>query len=461
MAGQPVVQCLGPSYHLVDRKSAVQRSVNLFLREIEGLGENRQVVLESAPGWVQYADLGQTVRGSYVTGDRWFIVSGQSLLEMTSGTPTALGSVLGYDLAAMKHGETQLVVVDGTNGYVYSLTSGSFALISAPGWRGSAWIEHLDGYFIATAPDSDQFYVSAIDDGTKWDAVDFSSADAQPGKIVTHRVLHRELLLFCQYHIEVWIDSGEPDFPFTRYNSTPIDIGLVGKRAVVSAADTIFFVGQTKTGRGTVYVMSGHQPVRISTRAVEEALQASTDLSACSMWTYQARGSEFIGINAPGLEATWCYDAASKQWHELGEWIDGAWVPWRIDHVVCFQGKHYGAGGTKVYRIDPEVHDLAGAVLMRERTWPHLVAGTAEAITFRSLEIACTTGYGGELTLEISNDGGFNWGSPLLRSLGAVGRWMERIRWQFLGAARDRVYRIRCGSAVPFRIHGATMETSQ
>jgi hypothetical protein len=58
MAGRRVIQCVGPSYPMPDRKSAVQRSVNLYLREVEGLGEDKQLVLDSAPGLEVYLDLG-------------------------------------------------------------------------------------------------------------------------------------------------------------------------------------------------------------------------------------------------------------------------------------------------------------------------------------------------------------------------------------------------------------------
>ena len=47
--------------------------------------------------------------------------------------------------------------------------------------------------------------------------------------------------------------------------------------------------------------------------------------------------------------------------------------------------------------------------------------------------------FNGNITLECSNDGGYVFGPPLLRTLGAVGRRMAPVRWNFLGAAIDRV----------------------
>lgn len=461
MAGVRAIQCVGPSYMLADRKSAVQRAVNLYLREVEGLGEDKQLVLDSAPGLVQHLDLGATIRGVYATDTRLFAVAGSTLYELTSGTALNVGTlVTNSGHVAMRHGRDQLVIVDGWQGYVFNLPASSFAQITDADWRGSEWVEELDGYMIFVDPGTDQFYLSEIDDASNLDALDFSSADKQPDHIVTHRVSKSELYLFGTRSTEVWINSGDPDFPFARYNSTPIDVGIVGKRAAIRAADTLVFVGQTERGRGIVYVMSGHQPVRISTRAVEEALASSTDLSECSMWAYQADGAEFVGINAPGMGSTWVWDAASKQWHERAEMTDGEFAPLRVEEVAFFGGEHYATAGTKVYRLSREVYALGSDPLVRERTWPHLVHPSGEPVSYRGLELACTTGHGGQVTLEVSSDGGFTYGPPLARALGATGRWMQRVRWMFLGSARDRVFRLRCSDAVPFSIHSANVEAS-
>ncbi len=463
MAGNRVIQCVGPSYMLVDRKSAVQRAIGLYMRQVEGLGEDRQVVLDSAPGLTLFADLGASTRGAYCTGTRYFVVAGATLYEMLGGVGVSRGTLsTGSGYVSMKHGRDQLILVDGSDGYALTLATNVFAQITDPDFRGSQWVEELNGTFIFIDPyfGKDQFYISAIDDGTNFDALDFSSADAQPDDLVTHRVLKQELFLFGQFSTEVWVYTGDTLFPLTRYNSTPIDVGVVGFRAAINAADTLYFVGQTRTGSGLVYQMRGHQPVRISTQAVEESLKTSSDLSAVTMWTYQTKGNEFIGINAPGMNTTLVYDASTQQWHERSELLEGAYIARRDDLVTLFAGTHYACAGTKVYALDDQTYDLDGDPLVRERTWPHLVSPSAEMTTFAGLELACTTGNGGNITLEISNDGGFNFGPPLQRSLGATGQWMQRVRWLMLGSAFDRVFRLRCTDAVPLTIHGANVQAS-
>jgi hypothetical protein len=459
MAGKNIVAAIGPSYHLDDRKAAVQTAINCYLEQIEGLGETRLLTQVSAPGLSQYLTLGSEIRGQRNVEGRWFVVAGNGLYEIVSDASILRGSITSsMGAVGMAHNNTQLVIVDGPSLYVFTLGTNTLTDYSASaGWRGSRTVDFIDGYCIFVAPDTDQFYLSGIDDAMTEDPLDFSSADTEPDNIVTSRVLHRELLLLGLYSTEVWIDSGGAAFPFARYTSAQIDVGCVGSQAAIVASDSMFWIGQTRTGSGIVYQMVGHTPKRVSTRAIEQMLAKSTDIASASMWTYQVDGHEFIGINAPGLSTTLVFDAAMQQWHERAEW-GGGWSPWRVTSVCYVNGAQYaGDGRGNLYKIDPSIYQYGSDPLVRERAWPHMVSASMEPITFQSLELACTTGYGGLVTLELSNNGGFTFGTPLQRSLGATGQWMQKVRWMMLGTANDRVFRIRCSDAVPFNIHAAAV----
>ncbi len=457
MAGRKVMQAAGPSYYLDDRKAAVQRAVNCYPQRLEG----DRWMMAATPGEVQIADLGAEGRGSRYVEGRWFVAAGDTLYEVTTaGVSTNRGTLLtSTGFVGMAHNATQLVVVDGPNLYVLTLATNAFTQITSDDWRGSDDVYELDGYMIFVDPETDQFYVSAIDDGATLDALDFSSADSSPDNIIAHAVSHRQALFLGTLSGEFWIDSGEAAFPFTRYNSYTMDVGVVGKRALTRAADTLLWIGKTDRGTGLVYMLAGNQPQRVSTLAVEEALKSSSDLGAATMWAYQIEGHEFIGINAPGLETTWVYDAAVQQWHERGEWADGAWQPLRSRLVTAVAGGHYSIDSVGIVtRLDSGVDALNGRVLRRERTWPHFIADDMEERTYHAIELAMASGSGGQVALELSNDGGSFFGPPLLRSLGATGRRMQPLRWHDLGTAINRVFRLWQSDAVPFALHGATVD---
>jgi hypothetical protein len=452
------VRIIGPSAHLPDARRASQRSVNLYMSRGEGVGEDRSLVLASCPGAKVFLAMSALIRGSYQSAGRWFVVSGDKLYEVwATGVSTERGTLLtssGY--VSMRAGQGQLVLVDGNNGYVLNLTTNAFARITDVDWLGSRWVSELDGFYIFVRPDSDQFYVSAIDDGANIDALDFSTADAKPDKIVTQRVHKRELYLFGETSTEIWINSGGLDFPFTRYNSTPIDIGCVGLRAAINTLDSLMFVGRSDSGQGYVYELQGHQPVRISTEAVESALAQCEDISRVTMWTYHTVGAEFVGINAPGMPITWVYDTSTRQWHERGQLVDGEWSAFPAEQVTHLDGVHYAINESTIYTL--EGTNIAGEPLTRERTMPHLVLPSLDPINYKALELACLTGSGGNITLEISNDGGRTYGPPLQRSLGATGRYMQRTRWLGLGTAFDRVFRLRVTDDTDFTLYSGSLE---
>lgn len=464
MAGQQVIECVGPSYWLRDRKTAIQRSVNLYPMIVEGLNDKPTLVLESAPGLELVHDFGADVRGLRHADGRFFIAAGAALHEMDAAesftSRGALQSSSGY--VSMVNGEGQLAIVDGTNLSVLDLTTNVISSVTSAGWLGSKTVEFMDGYFLFSEPGTERPYISAIDDAASLDPLDFTSADVQPDNIIAQVVTRREWYLVGTRSTEVWINSGNSDFPFARYQGTPIDVGAVGFRAVCATGDGVVMVGQSMSGGPYVYQFQGYQPVRVSTQAIEQQLEASTDLTQCRVWTYQEAGSEFVGVWAPGMATTWVWDAGTKQWHERGELVAGAWTPSRVEHAAYFNSKHYVAGGTKLYRMSRRYMTLAGDSLVRERTWSHLLSPSLEPQRFTSMELRCTTGSDTEgfITLEVSNDGGSVYGAPLRRSLGVVGRRAQRVRWMPLGtcpAGGSRVHRLRCTDAVPLTIHGATL----
>lgn len=464
MAGRPYAQFIGPSEPVADRKASAQRSINLYMAEVEGGGEDKQFILESAPGLASaLVTMPDVVRGMIIARGVWYVVAGNKFYSLTTaGVYTELGtlaSVSGY--VSMKETQFQVIIVDGPTGYVWNLDSSVFGVISDTDFSKSYWVEELDGYAIFSNPDTNQFFISEIDDASALDALDFSSADSQPDSIVTHRVVRRELMIMGERSIETWVNTSDADFPFTRYNSTPIDVGVVGNRAAVNAADTLYFVGQTGRGAAYVYELQGHQPVRISTQAVEESLSSSTNLSDTWMWTYQSEGAEFVAISSPGMRTTWVFDASVRKWHERCELIDGEYEHLRVDQIVYVDGDHYVSAGTKIHKYSRSVYQIAGDHLARERTWPHLVKPSFEPVAYRGVELMCMTGHDGDegkIVLEISNDGGYMWGTGLIRSLGAIGRRMQRVRWLLLGASRDRVFRVRVTDNVPLTLYGAVVD---
>lgn len=459
---------VGPSYNLALRKADIQRTVNMHLTSMETPGK-APFVLQDVPGYVLLANGGAEVRGCLTTNDRTFWVIGTHLYEQNSAGSLNLRGDLQTDSGpvSMAYGTSQLVIVDGANGYVLALNTDVFTQITGDAWYGSDTVTFSDNYFIFVRPDTGQIYISAINDATTLDALDFATAESQPDNLVAVVASQRRLLLMGTLSTEVWFDSGASDFPFEREGTT-IEVGCLAPHSVKVLDNTAFMVGCDRNGSGSVYRLNGYQWVRVSTGAVEEALQASTDLSLATAYAYQDKGNTFYCINAPGMDRTLVYEIRSGAWSDRCDLGDsGQYIADRgVCHTFAFGTHWIGGSDGNIYSLDDSVHTKAGDPLVRERISPHFATPGLGFTFFDAFHLDCTTGSAPQdldpqVELFWSDDSGANWSNSLSRSTGKVGERFARITWRRLGRARDRVWKLRFSDNARFDIVNVSVESHQ
>jgi hypothetical protein len=237
--------------------------------------------------------------------------------------------------------------------------------------------------------------------------------------------------------------------------------------SVQEVDSSVFFVGRDKNGSGMVYRYSAGQIQRVSTQAVEQALQGSSDLSSATSYAYQIDGRTFYCINAPGVASTWCFEVASSSWHERCD-LDslGQFAQHRgTRHLHAF-GRHFlGAADGRIYELNRDIYTNAGDTLVRERISPHNAIMGRIWQFFTAFYLDCTTGEAAQgddpqVELSYSDDSGATWSNPSLQSTGRVGNRLPRILWTRLGRARDRVWKIRFTANAPFDIVDAGADST-
>ena len=462
------VPFVGPSYSLDFRKSDVQRSINLFVSVSESGTSKSPAVLQSIPGYGLWATIGAELRGMYTAGARLFAVAGNTLYELSSsGVATSRGTLLtSTGPVDMAHGLNQLVVVDGNYGYVLTLATNAFARITDSAFYGSDRVGFLNGYFLFIRPDTQQYYWSAIDDASDLDALDFKSAEYNPDGLVALLVDHMDVLLFGALTTEGHRHTGT-ELVFERNEGLVIEIGCAAPFTARKLDNTVFWLGRDKDGEGQVWMLEQGSPRKVSTRAVEEALQASTDLSAATAYTHKRRGNVFYHLNAPGLETTWVFNVTTGQWHEEAELVNGEYEPIRgTCHAHAFGKNLIGAADGKIYYLDESKNTLNGSTLVRDRISPHNATPSMEWISFARFALDCVVGKGRpnseapSVQMRYSDDGGMTWSQWKTASLGAIGQYAIRVVFgrAGLGRARDRVWHVRCTDDAPFSIVNAVVE---
>jgi hypothetical protein len=470
---------IGPSYTSQSVNVDCQRSVDLYpeLNDL-GTGKEREVgSLVSTPGKRLLLTLPTSpTRGGYTASNgECFAVGGNKLYSISSSfVATELGSLdTSEGPVSFTDNGTYLVFVDGTSGYQFNMSTDTFAEIAEPDFPfGAKTITFQDGYFLAEVPGSGRFQFSAINDVT-WDPLDFSTAEGSPDSLKAVMSANQRVYCFGAQSLEVFYNSGDADSPWARIQGMVVDVGCAAAHSVAKLpGGSIAFLGGTAAGQGTVYMLQGEAPKRISNFAVESVIRALDyeDMADARAWSYEDSGHVFYALNLPGAESTWVYDVTTGFWHErcyrdLWE-LERDRADW---HCVAF-GEHivgdYEDG--RIYALDLNYYTDSGTAIVRERTAPH-VSSSGKNLVHKSFQLDLEVGVGlasgqgsdPQAMLQWSDDGGHTWSNEHWRSIGAIGQTRTRVIWRRLGMSRDRVYRVRISDPVKVVLIGAELDVEE
>ena len=315
-----------------------------------------------------------------------------------------------------------------------------------------------------------QFFISGLNDVT-FDALDIATAEGSPDDLVGIISDHRDLWLFGTKTTEVWFNSGNADFPFERIQGAFIEHGCAAAFSIAKMNNTVFWLGQDDKGKGVVYMATGYQPQRISTHAVEQAIQGYSNISSATAYAYQQDGHFFYVLNFPSAGTTWVFDSSTGFWHERVYNNAGTLERHRGDCYAFAHGKHvvgdYANG--KLYELSLTTYTDDSVGIVRQRVSPHVTSGD-RWIYYNSFQLDIVTGVGLDGTgqgtdpqamLQFSDDGGHSWSNEKWVDIGAIGQRKTRAKWNRLGRSRDRVFKITITDPVPVTIIGANLDFVQ
>jgi hypothetical protein len=456
---------VGPSYESQSKIADGERTVNWYPEKIEGPGAKAQYALYPAPGFETFLTLATSgSRGFHTLNGRTFAVFGSTLYELTAGATsltrgTGINDLDGTPAYIVGNGDAgnQIFVVGGSKGYLYDLNTNTFTQVL----DGASKAAFLDGFFLALDPQTSTLKISALEDGSSWDAGDVAQRNAGSDRWSGMLVANREIWLFGSQTTEVWYNSGAA-FPFTKNPSVFISHGILAPDSAAILDNTPIWLGQSLDGGGIVYRANGYQPMRVSNHALEYALSTYSTLADATAWTYQEQGHSFYILTFPTAGATWVYDSTTGLWHERGSWDGNRFqgVP-VYGHTFAF-GYHLVGSRTSgaVYRMASSLTtDVGGATMRRLRRAAHL-SREGVRVLFDALEVHLEAGLGlasgqgsdPQIDLRWSDDGGQTWGNWYSVDAGAQGQYKTRAIWRCLGQARDRVFEVAVSDPIPWRL---------
>ena len=475
------------AYQLDNINADNQRCVNLYPEIIESQnGENGlNAYLKMTPGMTEILDIGTgPIRCVHynVQGDFFHIISGNTLYKVTytagvwgsSAYGTTLNTSTGIVKAASGNlADSLTLFVDGGDVYMFWYTSSTeyFDELSTFGYTvptDPSDITWIDGYFITALSGTGVFHVSDLD-SPNFSAASFSLTRGNSDDVIAVIAVSRDLWVFGELSTEIFVNTGNTDFPFERVQSGYIDKGAASAGSVANIESHVLWLGRDEKGRGIVYINEGSHAKRISTNAIEQKINSYADMTTSVSYTYQENGHLFYVINFD--EATWCYDITTGIWHERAHTNQTTGVierhlaqchfyhPEAGKHVVG----HYNDG--KVYVFDDSVYKDGSDYITRIRTTPYL-SQENKNVFMKSLELEVEGGVGlssgqgsdPQIMLDWSDDGGNNWSNEHWKSLGKIGEYAKRVIWRRLGRFRKRIFRFKITDPVKANLYNAFVE---
>ena len=393
---------LGAAYVARSINAADNRLINLY-PEATPDGGKTAAYFQRVPG-VTAVTIGGAgnVRGMWAVNNRLFYVAySESLndslfIELSSNTVWGSG-IAGTGPVSMVDNGRQIFIATNPNGYIFDLDTNSFAQIGDPDFPGAVTVGYVDGYFVFNEPNSARVWVTALYDGTSIDPLSFASAEASPDNVVSLIVDHKEIWIFGNNSTEVWYDAGQPDFPLAPIQGAFLETGCAAPYSVAKMDNSVFWLAADARGYGMVLRARGYQPERISTHAIEYAIQSYETISDAIAYTYQQDGHLFYVLTFPTADVTWVYDASTKMWHQRGYNSDNGVLKRHSPNCqAAYNNKVYVGDSltTSVGYYDFEDYKEFDRVQTWLRSWRALATGenTLKRTAHHSLQIDCEAG---------------------------------------------------------------------
>jgi hypothetical protein len=432
-----------------------QHRINCYIERVVD-EDTEQTAIFGSPGMDLMGDLGSTpIRGWIVVGELIYAVHRNTFYEINNGgAATSRGTISSstgrVDMAS--DGDV-ILIVDGTEGYTYTVASTTLAAISDSDFPDSAQTcSWGGGYF--KVENGDQWQIS--EDGTTWDALDIATAEHAPDGIVRVYDDHSEALIFGDYTTEFWGLTGNPDFPYIPIRGAAVEYGLAARFSLAKFENSVAGLFKNRLGQVQVMMVVGHQMVPISSTELDSVINRYTNPITATGYSYMHEGHSFYRINFPSDGKSWEFDGtASKQlgspvWCERQSGVAGG--RHRGEMCVNYLNKvriaDYENG--KFYTLNALSYDENDEYFPFELTSRVLVRDY-DPFTINKLFLAFETGVGlptgqgsdPQVMLQISRDGGRTFGQEMWKDLGEVGKYLRRAEWHQIGTADSFVFRVR------------------
>lgn len=440
-----------------------QRRLNVYA-EIKQDGEGKNnVTFYGTPGLDLFTSFGDTPsRGGIARGDNIYAVHRGTFWQVdNAGTKTSRGTLNTttgrVGMAASDDGV--ILIADGTNAYTYNIGTTTFATVASDLFSNPIDVAWQDGYFIAIFSGSDRYQIS--EDGTTWDALDFSSADSNPDDLVRIFSDHGQLILCGEATVEFATNAGALDFPFSSLKNSTLQFGLAAPRSLTEFNNSLAGLFRSEEGQVQVKMLGGGGLQTLSDPEMDTIINGYSTVSDATAFSYLLGGHPMLQINFPTAGKSHLYDGLTKLWSDLESGLTGGRhrAEIRVDYLNKPRVTDYENGN--IYTINANKYTDNGAAIPREIVSRRIFAG-GKNITVSTFEpvfepgVGLVTGQGSDprAMISASKTGGKTYPVERWVPMGKIGEYNNRARAHRWGSARDWVFKLRVTDPVKFVLAG-------
>jgi hypothetical protein len=373
------------------------------------------------------------------------------------------------------------VIVDGPNGYYYTISTQAFTQITDPNFVGADTVAYIDGWWVFNKPGTQEFYSNGQAYGLTFNALFFALKDGASDNLVAVMENKELLWLIGDRTTEIWYNAGGAPggvgatFAFQRIVGTLIQAGCKAKHSVArfgsSGQEGLIWFGRSERGENVIILTQGFQDTVVTPPSFGNEVATYPVTDDAIGYTYQEDTHQFYVLTFPTADVTWVYDGQSGLMHKRLSYDPYAkkFHRHRSNCFMNFVGMRivgdYQNGA--IYWLTRNVYTDAGWPLLAKRRAPHIWdKGQRGRVFMQSLQLDFNVGKGNPsgmgsnpvCTLAISRDGGDTFGARTSAPMGKIGEYRTRTMWRKLGWGRDNVVDIEVIDPVNRDLVGATLK---
>lgn len=298
-----------------------------FFSQVSGQAQSQNVIVfkNAKEAWTYNGTTLTKITDADYPG--WSVVTPSSITRSGSTATVTLPSAVNWQsgssvtiagCAQAEYNGTFVINVTSTTTFTYTVTgtpaTPATGTITVKGGRTTVpGIVYLDGYFFVMDQNA-VIYNCALGDPTSWNALDFLTANIEPGSGVAIAKVQNYIIAMKSWSTEFFYDAGNATgSPLSPVMNAFTLIGCASGDSVANIDGTVAWVSKTRQKGRAVHIMAGLEQQKVSTPDIDRILNAD-EMTNVYSYGVKISGHTFYVLGLKDSGITLVYDFTSQSW---------------------------------------------------------------------------------------------------------------------------------------------------